>query len=93
VYYALSQSSAATLKGALISRGVKTDEHLALTHTISRDNLTGTVTIVTAQPEGLKDRDNLPLNFHWTTTVAVDGKVTTTPLVVEPPPQPQPVNP
>ena len=91
VYYALSQSSAATLKGAFISRGVKTDEHLALTHTISRDNLTGTVTIVTSQPEGLKDRNNLPLNFHWTTTVAVDGKVTTTPLVVEPPPQPQPV--
>ena len=91
VYYALSQSSAATLKGAFISRGVKTDEHLALTHTISRDNATGTVTIVTSQPEGLKDRDNRPLNFHWTTTVAVDGKVTTTPLVVEPPPQPQPV--
>ena len=91
VYYALSQSSASVLKGALISRGVKCDEHLALTHTISRDNATGTVTIVTSQPEGLKDRDNLPLNFHWTTTVAVDGKVTTTPLVVEPPPQPQPV--
>ena len=31
--------------------------------------------------------------FHTgkTTTVAVDGKVTTTPLVVEPPPQAQPV--
>ena len=91
VYYALSQSSASVLRGALISRGVKCDEHLALTHTISRDNATGTVTIVTSQPEGLKDRDNLPLNFHWTTTVAVDGKVTTTPLVVEPPPQAQPV--
>ena len=91
VYYALSQSAASALKGAFIARGVASDEHMALTHTISRDNATGTVTIVTSQPEGLKDRDNLPLNFHWTTTVAVDGKVTTTPLVVEPPPQPQPV--
>ena len=70
VYYALSQSSASVLRGALISRGVKCDEHMALTHMISRDDLTGTVTIVTSQPEGLKDRDNLPLNFHWTTTVA-----------------------
>ena len=95
VYYALSQSSASVLRGAFISRGVASDEHMALTHTISRDNATGTVTIVTSQPEGLKDRDNLPLNFHWTTTVDVDGKVTTSPIVIEPPQQPVPpaVNP
>jgi len=48
------------------------------------------VTIVTSQPEGLKDQDNRPLNFHWTTTVALDGTVTSTPIVIEPPPQPQP---
>ena len=89
VYYALSQSAASALKGAFIARGVASDEHMALTHTISRDNLTGTVTIVTSQPEGLKDRDNLPLNFHWTTTVALDGTVTSTPIVIEPPQQPQ----
>ena len=91
VYYALSQSAASALKGAFIARGVASDEHMALTHTISRDNATGTVTIVTSQPEGLKDRDNRPLNFHWTTTVALDGTVTSTPIVIEPPPQPQPV--
>ena len=39
----------------------------------------------------IKDRDNLPLNFHWTTTVALDGTVTSTPIVIEPPPQAQPV--
>ena len=33
---------------------------------------------------------NRPLNFHWTTTVALDGTVTSTPIVVEPPPQAQP---
>ena len=85
VYYALSQSAASALKGAFIARGVASDEHMALTHTISRDNATGTVTIVTSQPEGLKDRDNRPLNFHWTTTVALDGTVTTTPMVIEQP--------
>ena len=95
VYYALSQSAASALKGAFIARGVASDEHMALTHTISRDNATGTVTIVTSQPEGLKDRDNRPLNFHWTTTVALDGTVTSTPIVIEPPQQPAPpaVNP
>jgi len=93
VYYALSQSAASVLKGAFLARGVASDEHMALTYTLSRDNLTGVVTIVYSQPEGLKDRDNHPLNFHWTTTVAVDGTVTTTPLVIEPPPQGAPANP
>ena len=29
--------------------------------------------------------DNRPLNFHWTTTVALDGTVTNTPMVIEQP--------
>ena len=87
VYYALSQSAAMSLKGGGVFKpyGVSCTEHLALTYTISKNAETGAITIVTSEPHGFKDKDNRPLNFHWTTTVALDGTVTNTPMVIEQP--------
>lgn len=87
VYYALSQSAAMSLKGGGVFKpyGVSCTEHLALTYTISKNDETGAVTIVTSEPHGFKDKQERPLNFHWTTTVALDGTVTNTPMVIEQP--------
>lgn len=69
--------------------GVGSTEHMPLAFTLSRDDATGTVTVRCSEPKGFKDRDDRPIRFHWTTTVALDGTVTSTPMVVEAPPQPQ----
>ena len=81
VYFALSQ-------GGLISNcrqgfrnyDISSDEHMPVTFTLSKDNDTGAVTITYTQPTGF------PLNFHWTTTVALDGTTTSTQIVIENPP-------
>ena len=43
----------------------------------SKDAQTGTITIRYSEPAGF------PVKFHWEATVAIDGKVVTTPMVVE----------
>jgi hypothetical protein len=37
---------------------------------------------VTSEPHSFKDKDNRPLNFHWTTTIALDGSSATTQIAV-----------
>jgi hypothetical protein len=78
VYYALSQSSiGGNTKSGLEKYGIKSDEHIPVTFTLSRDNETGTVTIRYSEPKGL------PVKFSWTTTIDVDGNATTTPMRVQ----------
>ena len=84
VYYALSQSGAMQLKGNVFHKqGVSSTEHMALTYTLSKDAATGAITVTCSEPQGFKDKNDRPIHFHWTTTVAIDGTVTTTPLVIE----------
>jgi hypothetical protein len=81
VYYALSQSGAgAKVKLAFTAHHIASTEHMPLAFAITRSNETGAIEIVCSEPEGF------PLHFRWTTTVALDGTVNATPLVVEPPP-------
>ncbi len=53
-------------------------EHTPMTYTLSKNDVTGAVTIRYSEPEGF------PFKFHWETTVALDGTATTTPVVAEP---------
>ena len=78
ICYALSQSgTGGYTKGGLLPYGIASDEHMALTFTLSRDEATGAVTVKCSEPAGL------PVKFSWTTTVDVNGNVTTTPMRVD----------
>ena len=79
VGYCLTQSANAPLSRALGNYGIFASEHVVLDYTLSKDDETGAVTITYSSPK------TLPVKFSWTTTVAVDGSCTSTPLVVEPP--------
>ena len=80
IYLALSQSGTGqNTKDAFRMQGIDSDEHMALTFTLAKDDATGSVTVTCTEPEGF------PLHFHWTTTVALDGTVTSTPMVIEQP--------
>ena len=90
VCYAMSQSGAGSkMRSAFTTHHISTSEHLPLSFNITRSNDTGAIEIACSEPAGF------PLHFRWTTTVALDGTATSTPLVIEQPPQqpqPQPVN-
>ena len=78
VYYALSQSSiGGNTKSGLEKYGIKSDEHIPVTFTLSRNDETGAVTIRYSEPKGL------PVKFSWTTTIDVDGNSVTTPMRVD----------
>ena len=77
VYFALSQAAASPVKDGFLNRGIKSDEHTALTYTLSKNDETGAITVTYSEPEGF------PFHFHWTATVAIDGTTTTTPMVIE----------
>ena len=84
VYYAISQSAATPVISAFADRGLETSEHMPLTYTLSKDADTGAITVRYSQPAGF------PHPFHWTTTIHLDGTTSTTPLVLDPPPPPNP---
>ena len=75
VYYALSQSAlSVNLNGGFLAHGISSNEHMAVTFTLSRNDETGAVTIRYSEPKGF------PVKFNWTTTIDVEGKSTTTPM-------------
>ena len=55
---------------------------MAVTFTLAKNADTGAVTITYSEPEGF------PVHFHRTSTIALDGTVTTTPMVIEEQAQP-----
>ena len=84
VCYAMSQSGAGSkVRSAFTTYNIGTNEHLPLSFNITRSNETGAIEIVCSEPAGF------PLRFRWTITVALDGTVTSTPMVIEQPPQQQ----
>jgi len=82
LYYALSQSALANCRGGFRGKGLETNEHMAMTFTLMKDVATGSITIAYTHPEGF------PAPFIWTTTIALDGTATTTPMAFPPEPPP-----
>ena len=78
VYFALSQSAiGGNLLGGLKEHGIKSNEHMAVTFTISRNDETGAITIKYSEPKGM------PVKFNWTMTIDVDGNSVTTPMRID----------
>ncbi len=75
VYYALSQSAlSVNVNGGFLAHGISSNEHMAVTFSLSRDDETGAVTIKYSEPKGF------PVKFNWTTTIDLDGNVAATPM-------------
>ena len=75
VYYALSQSAlSVNVNGGFLAHGISSNEHMAVTFSLSRDDETGAVTIKYSEPKGF------PVKFSWTTTIDLDGNVASTPM-------------
>ena len=79
VAFCLSQSGKSPIRHALLAHGIFNAEHAVLDMSLTRDAITGDVTIRYRSPE------SLPVRFGWTTTVHVDGTTVTTPLRVATP--------
>ena len=78
LYLALSQSAMGALKGQCFkSLGYTTDEHMAMTFTLAKNEETGAISITYTPLEGY------PVKFSWTTTIGIDGKATSTPIVIQ----------
>ena len=78
VYYALSQSAlSVNVNGGFLAHGISSNEHMAVTFTLSRDDETGAVTIKYSEPK------DFPVKFSWTTTIDVEGNSTTTPMRID----------
>ena len=75
----LSQAGLGNLRDGLVGYGIASNEHAPVDMTLSKDANTGAVTIKYTGPE------ELPVRFSWTTTIDVDGNMTTTPMVVDQP--------
>ncbi len=75
----LSQSGLGPINRELKGYGVISTEHSAVDYTLSKNADTGAVTIKYSSPA------ELPFRFEWTSTVDVDGKVTSTPVKFEKP--------
>lgn len=72
--FSLGQGALAELRSGFPSLGIVCNEHSAVNFTISRDDNTGAVTVRYDSPQGC------PVTFNWSTTIDVDGHVTTTPM-------------
>ena len=80
VFLALSQSAMGNLRAdPFLSRGYTSSEHMPITFDLTKDDETGAITIRYSKPEGF------PIDFHWTTTIQVDGSASTTPLIIDEP--------
>jgi len=66
----------ANLNCGFVASGISSNEHMAVTFSLSRDHDTGAITIKYSEPKGF------PVKFSWTTTIDVDGKSVSTPMLI-----------
>ena len=77
--FCLTQAGKSQIRHALHAHGIDNAEHAIADMSLSRDAITGAVTIHYSSPA------SLPVHFGWTTTVNVDGTTVSTPMRVETP--------
>ena len=75
----LSQSGKSPLQYALKTHGIYNAEHAVVDISLSKDDITGAVTVHYSSPA------SLPVRFSWSATVNVDGTCIATPMVTEKP--------
>ena len=73
----LSQSGLTNLKGGISAVNSTSNEHAPVDYALSKNEETGAITITYSSPE------ELPFKFSWTSTIDVNGNVTSTPMTVE----------
>ncbi|MBQ7617296.1 MAG: hypothetical protein IJS50_00315 [Desulfovibrio sp.] len=71
----LGQSGLAILRGGLGPVNCTSNEHAPVDYTLTKNEQTGDVTIKYTSPEAL------PFSFEWTSTIDVNGNVTSTPMI------------
>ena len=90
VYNSLSQSALMHLRKGFPALGISSSEHSAVTYTLSRNDVTGAITVRYDSPSGC------PITFNWSATIDIDGRVTMTPIQITslpPPPAAAPAKP
>ena len=82
VYCALSQSALMHLRKGIPALGIFCDEHSAVNYTLSRNDVSGAITVRYDSPSGC------PITFNWSATINIDGHVTMTPIQLSDQPTP-----
>lgn len=73
----MSQSGLENLRTGISNINVQCNEHSCVDFTLSKDELTGAVTIKYSSPEAL------PFKFEWSATIDINGSISTTPMTAE----------
>ncbi|MBQ7738398.1 MAG: hypothetical protein IJT59_01920 [Desulfovibrionaceae bacterium] len=73
----LSQTGLANLRGGIPSLNVASNEHSVVDFTLSKNEQNGDITIQYKSPA------ELPFKFSWSTTVDVNGNISSTPMKIE----------
>ncbi|MBQ7738302.1 MAG: hypothetical protein IJT59_01415, partial [Desulfovibrionaceae bacterium] len=73
----LSQSGLSNLRSGLSQVNSTSNEHAPVDYTLTKNEQTGDITIKYSSPE------DLPFNFKWTSTIDINGNITSTPLTIE----------
>jgi hypothetical protein len=74
--FSMGQGALSPLRNGFPALGTICNEHSPVNFTLTRDDDTGAVTVRYDSPQGC------PITFNWSTTIDIEGRVTTTPIQI-----------
>ena len=74
--FSMGQGALSPLRNGFPALGIICNEHSPVNFTLTRDDDTGAVTVRYDSPQGC------PITFNWSTTIDIEGRVTTTPIQI-----------